>query len=335
MSDGRLEPGAHTAELAYRCALCAACNNACPSGLQVDHILLGLRSQLASHDLLPDALKRLQSAIAQKHNILGEEQQSRALWYEGDGMGDRINKQAEIVYFVGCVSALFPSGYALPQQTVRLMKASGLDFTILGGEEWCCGYPLVLNGREDAVADIARNLVRHVQALGAKTLVTSCPSCYHAWKHIYPEIVPDMKLEVLHVSELLVRQIREGRLKLQQVPPMTVTFHDSCDLGRRSKVYEPPRELIQAIPGIKLVEMRDNRANALCCGGGGNMESAAPKLVEEASARRLQQAVETGATAVVTACPQCRRTLTGAARRGKVRMRVMDLAELLAKAVPE
>jgi heterodisulfide reductase subunit D len=332
--EGKLELGAHTAELLYRCTQCAACNTACPGGLKVDEILMGLRTELAHGGLLPENLARLQGAVEDQHNILGEEQKARILWQESDG-GAAQPRPAEIVFFVGCVSALFPSSYAMPQQTARLLRAAKADFTVLGGEEWCCGYPLLLNGREDAMEAAAKEMVARVKALGAKTVVTSCPSCYHAWKHVYPEFVGELPFEVLHASELLLRFVKEGRLQLQPQPEQTVTYHDPCDLGRRSGVYDAPRELLKAIPGIKLVEMKDKRENALCCGGGGNMESAAPKLVEEAAGRRLHQALDAHATVIATACPQCRRTLTAAARREKARVRVLDLAEILSKAVPE
>ena len=331
-SEGRLEPGVHAAELVYRCALCGACSTACPTGLQVDEILLGMRGNLARQSLLPGKLLRLAEAVGSRHNILGEDQKARELWRDGAMVGER--RPAEIVYFVGCVSALFPSSYALPQQTVRLLQAAQFDYTVLGGEEWCCGYPLLLNGQQEEMATIAGELVRRVTALGARTVVTSCPSCYHAWRHVYPQLVPGMSLEVLHTSEILLRALREGRLRLQEMPDQVVTYHDPCDLGRRSGLYDPPREVLRTIPGLRLVEMRDRRENALCCGGGGNLESTASQLVEQAAVRRLHQAIETGASAIVTACPQCRRTLAGAARREKARLRVWDLVEIVGRAVP-
>lgn len=329
---GELELGPNTAGLLYRCALCAACSAACPGGLQVDEILLDLRGELAGRQLLPEALARLQAAVEERHNILGEEQAARELWREGLPEAE-ARRPAEIVYFVGCVSALFPSGYAVPQQMVRLLAAGGLDYTLLGGREWCCGYPLLLNGRAEALAGIAAELVRRVEELGARTLVTSCPSCYYVWRHVYPRLVPEMRLEVLHASELLLRAISAGSLRPAAIPDLAVTYHDPCDLGRRSGLYDPPREVLRAIPGLRLLEMRDRRENALCCGGGGNLETCAPELVGQAAARRLRQAVETGAEAIVTACPQCRRTLAAAARREKVRLRVWDVAEVLARAL--
>ncbi len=333
-SEGRLCPAERTAELVYRCAMCAACNAACPGGLAVDEILLGLRTSLAGERLLPTPLQRLAEAVGRQHNILGEEQAARTLWGEGGELLQGGPRPAEVVYFVGCVSALFPSSYALPQETARLLRAAGYDYTLLGGEEWCCGYPLLLNGQEAAVAPMAARLVAQVQALGARTVVTSCPSCYHALRHVYPRLVPEMPFQVAHASELLLRAVQEQRLQVQALPDTRVTYHDPCDLGRRSGLYDPPRELLRSLPGLELVEMRDRRENAVCCGGGGNLETMDPALAEEAARRRLRQALDTGATAIISACPQCRRTLAGAARRERARLRVWDLAEVLGKVVP-
>ena len=331
-SDGRLAPGIHAADLVYRCALCAACNTACPAGLQVDGILQSLRRRLAAERLLPQPLARLQAAVQAQHNILGEDQASRTLWQEGDGRAGP-GRGADVVYFVGCVSALFPSGYALPQATVRLLEASDTPYTLLGEAASDLRAVGSLTGAADAWAGGAGELVGRVRAGGAHTVVTSCPSCYHAWRHHYARLVPDMGLEVFHTSELLLRAVQAGRLALAPVGDLAVTYHDPCDLGRRSGLYDAPRALLRAIPGLRLLEMRDRRENALCCGGGGNLESTAPGLVELASARRLAQALETGASALVTACPQCRRALTAAARRARARLRVWDLAEVVEKAV--
>jgi len=334
-AEQRLAPGPHAADLVFRCALCAACNVACPGGLRVDEILLGLRKELAGHRLLPEALARLQAAVYQQHNILGEDQAARYLWYEDDPPGPGEEQPAAIVYFVGCVSALFPSSYAPARQTVRLLRAAGFGYALLGGQEWCCGYPLLLNGQQEAMAGIAQELVQRVLALGATTLVTSCPSCYHAWRDVFPRLVPGLGLEILHSTELLLRAVAQGRLRPAAIPDLTVTYHDPCDLGRRLGLYEPPRQLLQAVPGLRLVEMCDCRENALCCGGGGNLESTAPALAEQAATRRLRQAAETGAAGIVTACPQCRRTLSAAARREKVRLPVWDVAEIVGRAVAD
>jgi Fe-S oxidoreductase len=135
-------------------------------------------------------------------------------------------------------------------------------------------------------------------------------------------------LETLHAAEYLAGLMDQGRLALRETN-LTVAYHDPCDLGRKSGVYEAPRRVLQGIPGLTLVEMVDNREEALCCGGGGNLETHDPDLVTSISSRRLSQAQAAGAQAIVSACQQCERTLAAAARRERVRIRVLDIAEIV------
>jgi heterodisulfide reductase subunit D len=173
-----------------------------------------------------------------------------------------------------------------------------------------------------------------VRATGAKILVSTCASCYHTWKHIYPEILPDYPddLEVLHATEYMARLIEEGRLKLGPVEEV-VTYHDPCDLGKRSGVFDAPRYILESIPGLELREMANNRQNSLCCGGGGNVETFSPDTVNEASRRRLLQAQATGARYVVSACQQCMRTLFNGARKNRIRIRAVDISQIVLDAV--
>jgi Fe-S oxidoreductase len=164
-------------------------------------------------------------------------------------------------------------------------------------------------------------------------VVFTCPSCYHIWQHVYPEVLgEDLDLELLHTTELLDRLLEEDRVPLQEWP-MTVTYHDPCDLGRKSGVYDAPRRILQRIPGLTMVEMDEIRDNSHCCGGGGNLESYNADLASRIAQRRVQQAAETGAKAIVSACQQCERTLSNAARASRTRIRVMDIGEVVLKAM--
>jgi len=238
------------------------------------------------------------------------------------------------VYFVGCVGAFFPISYSIPQAFVQILEAAGVEYGLLGGEEWCCGYPALLSGNVELAHELAQHNVDAIRRLGARRVVMTCPSCYHIFTHTYRELLGQAMedIEVLHESELLEKLIAEKRLPLGRLD-MTVTYHDPCDLGRKSGLFEPPRRVLQAIPGLKLVEMASNRADSLCCGGGGNVETNSPDLVEQMSARRLAQVQVAGAQTIVTACQQCKRTLLGAARREKARIRTVDLSEIVLKSV--
>jgi Fe-S oxidoreductase len=200
---------------------------------------------------------------------------------------------------------------------------------MLGGDEWCCGFPLRIAGMGDSARELMRHNVDSVLALGAKRLVTTCPSCYHTWKHEYPELLGEpLGFEVLHATEMLADLAESGALKLNPIEA-TVTYHDPCDLGRTSGIYEAPRRIIRAIPGVQFKEMEDHHELALCCGGGGDAEMANAELTQAVGKRRLAQAQATGAGYILSACQQCKRTIASAARREKARVRVLDIAELV------
>ena len=292
-------------------------------------------------------LNRLSETITTTHNVSGDDNRTRLIWSQNlehvpAGLDGQVG--AEIVYFVGCVGAFFPRSYRVPQAMTRILEmaqdSGGATFTTLGGEEWCCGYPLLALGEIEQAVAMARHNVAQVKALGAGRFVSSCPSCYHMWKHVYPEIVGKelaaSGIEVMHATELLVELIGQDRIELGELD-LRVTYHDPCDLGRKSHVYEPPRQVLRSIPGLTFVEMRNFGQIAECCGGGGNLESFDPDVVSEVSLRRMDQACEAGAQVVISACQQCERTLMAAARRHKearrARMRVMDLTELVCKSV--
>jgi heterodisulfide reductase subunit D len=165
--------------------------------------------------------------------------------------------------------------------------------------------------------------------------VAACPSCFHTWEHTYPEVLGEpLGFEVKHTTEFLEELIAEGRIQLGSFD-RPVTYHDPCDLGRTSGIYDAPRNVIRAIPGIEFREMAEIREYALCCGGGGDVEMADADLVAAVSRRRLEQAQATEAQVILSACQQCKRTLTAATRREKVRMRVLDLVELVDQVLEE
>ena len=285
-------------------------------------------------------LNRLNQTITTTHNISGDDNVSRLIWSQNlervpAGLASR--RGAELVYFVGCVGAFFPRSYRVPQALTRILGAAEMDFTTLGGDEWCCGYPLLALGQIEQADMLIRHNIAQVKALGASRLVFTCPSCYHMWKFVYPEVVGgEIGIEVVHATELLAELIEQGAIELGKLP-LQVTYHDPCDLGRKSHVYESPRQVLQSIPGLTFVEMSSCGQISDCCGGGGNLESFDPDVVSEVSLRRIDQAYEVNAQVIVSACQQCERTLMAAVRRHegarRARMQVMDVTGLVWQAV--
>jgi heterodisulfide reductase subunit D len=188
---------------------------------------------------------------------------------------------------------------------------------------------------ESRVAGLAQHNAEQARAIAPQTLVATCSSCYHTWRHLYPKYLNgsgQIEFEVLHASEYLARLIQEGRIKMTELP-WVVTYHDPCDLGRKNGVYDAPRAIIKSIPGITLKEMPNNRENAMCCGGGGDVAMMEVDVSEQIAGRRLAQAMGTGATAIISSCQQCKRTLLQAARKAKARIRVLDVTELVWQAM--
>jgi heterodisulfide reductase subunit D len=335
VAEQRLPRGENYADKFFRCLLCEACDNICPSGAELADILQDAREDVARNQLLPERLARLDRFIASQHNISGEENAGRLIWADNlsappTGL-DR--EQAEIAYFVGCVGSFFPQSYRVPRAFVEVLEKVGADYALLGGLEWCCGYPQYIDGELFLAEDAIRHNVAQVHRLNARQAVFTCPSCYHVWKHVYPSVLgKELDVELLHATELLDRLLAEGQIRVGPLP-MKVTYHDPCDLGRKGGVYDAPRRILDKIPGLTLVEMAENRENAHCCGGGGNLESHNADLAREIAQRRVRQAADTGAQAIVSACQQCERTLSSAARASRIRIRVMDINEIVLRAM--
>jgi Fe-S oxidoreductase len=320
----------------YQCTLCARCHVVCPVQIDTRQLWISMREQLVEWGLYPEAFDTLRDRVTSQYNISGDDNASRLVWTQNmervpEGLERR--KGAETVYFMGCVAAMYPRVYSVPQSFVQILESAGESFTTLAGEEWCCGFPLEIAGMGREVPALAHHNVESVRAIGARRLVATCPSCYHTWAHEYPRILGEpLGFEVLHATELVAGLIDEGRIELHRFP-QPLTYHDPCDLGRTSGIYDAPRRIIEAIPGIQFAEMADNREMSLCCGGGGDAEMADAQLTAAVGKRRIEQAQEAGAKVVVSACQQCNRTLAEAARKNRIRIRAMDITQVVWQAM--
>jgi heterodisulfide reductase subunit D len=320
----------------YDCTLCGRCAVVCPARIQTRELWIAMRRDLVRQGAYPAIFDRLRETFLNAHNISGDDNANRLIWSQNlpeipEGVGKKT--RAEMVFFVGCVASFYPQSYSIPQNAVQVLEKAGVDYLTLGGEEWCCGFPLVIAGMGDAAVETMRHNLDAVHRTGARRLIAACPSCYHTWKHDYPRVLGEpLGFEVLHLTELLAELLADGRIPLRPLEE-TVTYHDPCDLGRTSGVYEAPREVIRAIPGVTLVEMEHHHQYSLCCGGGGDVEMADKDLVAAVSRRRIGEAQATGAKVLLSACQQCKRTLAGAARQERLRIRVLDVVELVAQQI--
>jgi heterodisulfide reductase subunit D len=317
-------------EKIFRCTLCGACDVACPVVINPKDLSIAIRETMVEMGHYPKAAENLKKNLLSDHNISADDNEDRAEWVEDLGEIPEHGFQkdrAEVVYFVGCVSSFFPMVQKIPQNFVQIMDKGGVDFTILGEGEWCCGFPLIGAGMSRELEKLKVHNLDKIKEVGAKSVVFSCPSCYRTWKELY-----DTDVELLHSSHLLERLIKEKKIPLKELN-LTVTYHDPCDLGRNSGVYEPPREVLRMIPGVKLVELENNREKTVCCGGGGNVEMVDPELSARIAQKKIDEIQNTGADIIVTSCQQCVRTISTRARKQGIKLKVMDLTEIVMMAM--
>jgi glycolate oxidase len=218
---------------------------------------------------------------------------------------------------------------------MKIMDKAGVTYTALGKEENCCGYISYLVGTEEFKA-VAEKNNEAFSKVSPNQVVTTCAGCYKTFKEIYPKHL-SFNTPVIHAIEYIDRLIEEGKLKLKDGNPMKVAYHDPCDLGRHLNIFEPPRNLLKKIPGVTLLEFKNNRLLAKCCGGGGGLKAFNNELSGNIAYQRAIEALEVGADTIVSACPACKSNLTLAAARirkeKKGRMKVLDITELVVDAL--
>ena len=327
---GRLELSERTREIFAKCLLCGACAATCPSGVDLRKVFLGMREEIARREGIHPLMERAVKSLVENRNISDEDNEERGEWQESlKGVPEHMfeKEKAEVVYFVGCVASFFPMVQRIPLNLVQILDSANVDVAVLAGEEWCCGYPLLGAGAPEKMDELREHNLEKIRELGARQVVFSCPSCLKTWEDYY-----DTDLELFHSSQFIERLIQDGAIDLNELY-MTVTYHDPCDLGRNGGVFEAPRNILRAIPGLSLVEMEKNRTQSVCCGGGGNLEMADAALSGTVARRKLEEIQRTGARIVVTSCQQCVRTIQARARRQKVDLNVMDITEIVRMAM--
>ena len=314
----------------FRCTLCGNCQEVCPVGIALRDLWFCLRQDLVHSSAYPEKIDTILDNLLESHNVFDEDNEERAEWVEDIREAPDhgfIMDQAEVVYFTGCVASYFPMAQKIPMAVAKIFQSADVDFTLLGEEEWCCGFPMLGAGLKDQVREFIDHNVDAVRGKGAKKIVFACPSCYQMWREHYPA-----EFELAHATQFLLQLIREKHILFKELS-LTVTYHDPCDLGRGAGVYDEPREILGSIPGIRFVELPRNREDCRCCGGGGNLEMIDATLSADIAKEKVDEIMSTGAEAVVTACQQCVRTMNTYVRRNKISLDVMDITQIIERAM--
>ncbi len=324
-------------DIIYYCPICGACTEICPLNIPVELITRELRKSIVEAGRISATLRDALESAFKYGNPWGVPRGRRSEWAAGLEVKDLSKEEAEILYFVGCTPAYNERVQKVALSLVKIFKAAGLDFGILGDEERCCGEPMYWIGEEALFEELAKSNIEAFNRYGVKEIVTTSPHCYSIFKEEYPSVAEkfgmNFEVEVKHYTQLLFELLKQGRLSFSKGINGSVTYQDPCSLGRRSGIFDEPREVLKAIPGLKLVEMRRTREESYCCGGGGGRIFLETKVQERLSVERIREASQLGVDVLATACPFCLLQLDDAVKVTGQKIEVKDVAELVAEAL--
>jgi Fe-S oxidoreductase len=367
LAEGRLDDVTdELLNIVYRCTACGACDSSCKynSDLEVLWSIYSIRARLVGmghflpeHSMIIDSLRK-------EDNTMMEPKADRGSWAEGLDVKDLSKgERAEVVYHAGCLCSYDPELAATARDAVSLLKEAGVDVGIRGAQESCCGSSALQMGFQGEFIKFAQSNIDDWNAAGVKRVVTTCGCGFGVMKSAYPLLGKEMKFEVFHITEFLDELIKTGKLKLTKEFAARVTYHDPCNLGRKSEeyvpwkgvekkvlgqfilrepekvvhrgwdgVYEPPREIIRSVPGLELVEMERIREYSWCCGAGGGVKQAMDDFAMWTASERIEEAKSVGAEALVTACPWCERNFKDAIEESGDGFKVYDIVDLVMQA---
>jgi Fe-S oxidoreductase len=317
----------------WSCTTCGACEEECPLLVEYIDKIVDLRRGLVDDGKVPQSLQKPLKALESRGNPYGKMEKKRADWVACQGFQQACrvkvvdgNNGADALYFVDSITSYDDRMQAIGRATARILSHAGENFGILGPAERDSGHEVRRFGEETLFQALRDHNTEAIQASGVKRIVTSDPHAYNALKHDYKDVPA-----VEHISQVIAREVKSGKIRFNPVESGKVyTYHDPCYLGRHNQIYDDPRTVLDAIPGLKRVEMRRSRDRSFCCGGGGLMLFYEAKEEERIGVKRVRMAAEAGANVIVTACPFCMVNIEDAIKVAGMegKMTAIDLAEL-------
>ena len=350
-------------DVVYNCQMCGACGVSCNYAMDMEVLEPISEFRIKCNedgktnptlDKVIDGLKKTGSMVPVKGK--------RGAWATGLKIKDATKEKVDVLYHVGCLTSYDAGMQKLAKNIAAILQKVGVNFGIFGDAETCCGGRAYQMGYKDEFLAQAKKNMALIKKAGVKTLVTGCADGYQAFKVLYDRFDLKGDLEVLHVTEYIDRLIKTGKLKLTKKVNLNVTYHDPCRLGRLGEpwihwsgkkipgdrfvfdppkeyrrgtkgIYEPPRDVLKSIPGIKLTEMTRIKEYSWCCGAGGGINDSNPDFATWTAQKRIEEAISTGTEALVTACPWCEKTFNEAVKASCSNLKVYDIVELVERAI--
>lgn len=347
-------------ETLWSCTTCRACMEACP--VFIEHVpkITDMRRYLVMQEgRFPTELARLFRNLETKGNPWDFRPNQREEWAEGldvpilsdvaaqaetesrplfaapnpkskiQNPKSDMEPLVEVLYWVGCLGSFDARNQRIARSLAQIFKEAGVKFAILGKEESCCGDPARRPGNEYLFQTLAQVNIELMNTYGVRKVITACPHCFNTIKNEYPQFGGNY--DVMHHSEFIDYLIKEGRITMANRVEQAITYHDPCYLGRYNEVYDAPRAVLEAIPGVELKEMKRTRNNSLCCGAGGGRMWIEEHVGKRMNQNRMQDALDTGAPTLAAACPFCTSMFEDGikAKEAGDQIRLMDLAELV------
>lgn len=315
------------------CTTCQFCESRCELEMPIEHAWMTMRSKVVQDEkkMTFPPFEVMAASLLKERNIWANYSENRDKWIPED-IREKMQEEAEYGYFAGCTASYIENEVAVG--TVRMLDDAGIKFTGMFDKEACCGIPMLVAGKWDVFEKIMRMNIHNMKRRGVKTVITSCPACWLMWHTVYPQWAEklgiEFGIETKHYSQILADRLDILKPKFKKPLEKTVAWHDSCHLGRAGgKIYEPPRQLLQAIPGIKFRELEYNRESAHCCGSVVSL-IADPNVAYRLGNVRLQEAVDVNAEIISALCPCCLFQFRIAADQYNLNLEVKDLGALVA-----
>jgi Fe-S oxidoreductase len=319
-------------EVVWSCVSCRACEEACPVNIEYVDKIVDLRQHLVQEaSRFPEEMNRTFRGLENNSNPWGIAQDERAAWAEGlDVPLISEKRDAEYLYFVGCAGSYDSKHKKATQSFVKILKAAGVNFAILGKQEQCNGETARRLGNEYLYQTMAESLAQLINSYGVKKILVNCPHCFNTMKNEYPEFGGDW--EVLAAGQFVKDLVASGKVKIGKDFRKNVVYHDSCYYGRYNGMFEEARDLIDAVPGTTRTEMDTNRRNGTCCGAGGGRMWLEERKDQRVNVMRTEQALSKNPDVIAVSCPFCRVMLSSGVNEKGLgeKVEVVDVMEIVA-----